>query len=75
MLDNGRLASRAYGCKEWKHDEVKEFQGLTVSFQVQTESLECPRRVLTKVEVTSRTYGLKRVDTMLRKWDVKTIKG
>jgi len=24
--------------------------------------------------VTSRTYGLKRVDTVLRKYDVKTIK-
>jgi len=26
MLDKGRLAFRAYGCKEWKHDERKEFQ-------------------------------------------------
>ena len=40
---------------------------------MRTESLECARRVLTKVRV-SRTYGLKRVDTMLRKWDIKTIK-
>ena len=74
-MDNRRLAFRTYGCKEWKHDEGKEFQGLVASFQVRTEFLECARRVLTKVEVTSRTYDLKRVDTMLRKWDVKTIKG
>ena len=69
------MVFRAYGCKKWKHDEGKEFQGLVASFQVRTEFLECARRVLTKVEVTSRTYDLKRVDTMLRKWDVKTIKG
>jgi len=31
------------------------------------ESLECSREVLTKVGVTSKTYGLKRVDAMLRK--------
>ena len=68
------MVFRAYGCKKWKHDEGKEFQGLAASFQVRTESLECARRVLTKVGETSRTYGLKRVDTTLRKWDVKTVK-
>jgi len=32
------------------------------------------RRVLTKVGVASRAYGFKRMDTMLRKWNAKTIK-
>jgi len=26
MLDKGGLAFRAYGFKEWKHDESKKFQ-------------------------------------------------
>ena len=32
------------------------------------------RRVLTNVRVASRSYGCKRMDTMLRKWNAKTIK-
>jgi len=32
------------------------------------------RRVLTKVGVTNKEYGFKRIDTLLRKWNAKAIK-